>query len=259
MPPKYPDDGYPKGYPTGLDEGIYGTTPSEYLAAPMGLLYVPISETHGRICTASAVNKRWVFTTAHCVRNIDKRVAVVYMPNHDERKYEKYGTKLVLSHKSYTSNSTDDLAVIYLRRFYKHLPNAHARIHGAVKYALRPGSVWASIGFGNPVDPNSPDLRGSFQITQPKFCRPGDALNAVLCTKAYNGTTSGLGKADGGAVLVGQQKPWHKRLARIGLYIGSSTAKPGDTSRLNFYLIVAAYKQAMADARFGRYDDWNVL
>lgn len=255
MPPKYPEEGYPQG----PRNAVYGTTPSNYLAAPMGLLYVPVSSTHGRICTASTINKRWVFTTAHCVRGIDKRVAVVYMPNHEEKKYEKFGTKRVLSHKEYALNSTSDIAVILLRRFNKYLPYVHARIHGSVEYANRPGSVWTSVGFGTPTVPDQPELTGSFQLTQSKFCRPGDGQNPVLCTNAFNGTTSGVGQAYGGGVLVGMQRPWHNRLARIGLYIGSSNSNEEDKDRTNFYLIIAAYKASMTDARFGRYNDWDVL
>lgn len=255
MPPAYPAE----GYPTGDYDAVYGTTPSNYYAAPMGLLYVPVSATHGRVCTASAINKRWVFTTAHCVRGIDRRVGIVYMPNHDERKYELYGTKIVLSHKNYSSNSASDIALIYLRRFYKHLPNAHARIHGSVRYAMRPGSVWTSVGFGTPIKPNSPTLSASFQETGRSFCRPGDGHTAVLCTTAFNGTTSGVGSADGGAVLVGTQKPWHERLARIGLYIGSSSNDASNKNRINYYLVIAAFKSAMQAGRFGRYEEWNVL
>lgn len=255
LPPAYPAEGFPRG----VDDAVYGTTPSHYFAGPMGLLYVAVSATHGRVCTASAINKRWVFTTAHCVRGIDRRVGIVYMPNHDERKYEIYGTKIVLSHKNFSANSASDIALINLRRFYRHLPFLHARIHGSVEYAIRRGSVWTSVGFGTPTEPNNPMLTASFQETGQKLCRPGDGRTAVLCTTAFNGTTSGVGSADGGAVLIGKQNPFHRRLARIGLYIGSSSNDASDVNRINYYLIIASFKSAMQAGRFGRYDEWNVL
>lgn len=254
LPPTYPVGWYPSTART-----LPGPVPSANYANVMGLLFIPLNATHGYRCTASAVNKRWILTSSYCIKDFNRRTAVVYLPNHESKQYEAYGIKIALRHREYSNeNSTADVGMLKLRRFYKYLPYLRPRIHGAVEFAQRPGSIWTTAGWRSPNNLSRLVLRQSQQVTASSFCKPqGTKGLTFLCTTVAPGaSSSGTGPGDSGMPLFGKQKPWNERIARIGIYSGSSKLDSLDTTRINYFVILARYKADMAEARFGNYTNW---
>lgn len=257
LPPVYPAD----GFPLAPDFVLPGTVVSSHVASVVGLIYLPLNATHGSICSATTINKRWILTSAHCLTPADRRTARVYLPNPAESRYDVFGMRTLLRHRSFDApSSSADIALAKLRRFNRNVPFLRPKIHGSVDNANRPGLVRVLPRFVTPVD-DPPALVQSQQVTAPRLCTPdGTTDGSFLCTTVEEGADdSGAAAADSGAPLIGSQRNNHRRVAVIGLYAGSSNDDFEDVARTHFFVIVGRFRRDLAAARFGDLTNWVEL